>query len=70
MRELFASAVTLWLFLFSSVTAFAWNHTFQSGSNSDSHEVGDRYNYDPIGTAERNDFLFTAGVKWNYRRKK
>jgi hypothetical protein len=102
----------------------AWNHTWQTGSNTDTPEaiagnslkyrfndrlrvqnnftyyqnvtdrseyryildttfsidvtkkigwfvtVGNRFNHDPIGTSEKNDFLFTTGVKWNYGRKK
>jgi putative salt-induced outer membrane protein YdiY len=32
--------------------------------------LGNRFNNDPIGTAEKNDFLFTTGIKWNYGRKK
>lgn len=30
----------------------------------------DRFNNDPLGTAKRNDFLFTTGMKWNFGRKK
>jgi putative salt-induced outer membrane protein YdiY len=31
---------------------------------------GNRFNNDPVGTAEKNDFLFTTGIRWNYGRKK
>lgn len=30
---------------------------------------GDRFNNDPIGTARKNDFLFTTGMKWNFGNK-
>ncbi|MGD9590318.1 MAG: DUF481 domain-containing protein [Pyrinomonadaceae bacterium] len=32
--------------------------------------VGDRFNNKPAGTAKRNDFLFTTGMKWNFGKKK
>lgn len=32
--------------------------------------VGNRFNNDPVGIADKNDFLFTTGVRWNYGRKK
>ena len=32
--------------------------------------VGNRFNNDPVGTADKNDFLFTTGIRWNYGRKK
>ncbi|HKX84828.1 MAG TPA: DUF481 domain-containing protein [Pyrinomonadaceae bacterium] len=32
--------------------------------------TGDRFNNDPIGTAKKNDFLFTTGMKWNFGAKK
>ncbi len=32
--------------------------------------VGDRFNNDPFGTAKRNDFLVTTGLKWNFGKKK
>ncbi len=32
--------------------------------------VGDRFNNDPVGTAKKNDFLFTTGMKWNFGKKK
>lgn len=32
--------------------------------------VGDRFNSDPFGTAKKNDFLFTTGMKWNFGKKK
>ena len=32
--------------------------------------VGDRFNNDPNGNAQRNDFLFTTGMKWNFGKKK
>lgn len=31
---------------------------------------GDRFNNDPFGTAKRNDFLFTTGMKWNFGKKR
>ncbi len=31
--------------------------------------IGDRYVNIPIGTAEKNDVLFTTGVKWNFGKK-
>jgi putative salt-induced outer membrane protein len=31
--------------------------------------IGDRYNNRPIGAAERNDFLLTTGIKWNFGKK-
>ncbi|MBX3243266.1 MAG: DUF481 domain-containing protein [Acidobacteria bacterium] len=32
--------------------------------------IGDRFNNDPVGTARRNDFLFTTGIRWNFGTKK
>jgi putative salt-induced outer membrane protein YdiY len=32
--------------------------------------VGDRYNNDPVIHTQRNDFLLTTGLKWNFGRKK
>ena len=32
--------------------------------------VGNRFNNDPIGGSEKNDFLFTTGIKWNFGKKK
>jgi putative salt-induced outer membrane protein YdiY len=32
--------------------------------------VGDRFNNDPIGSAKKNDFLFTTGMKWNFGKKR
>ena len=32
--------------------------------------IGDRFNNDPLGTARRNDFLFTTGMKWNFGKKR
>jgi putative salt-induced outer membrane protein YdiY len=32
--------------------------------------LGDRFNNDPLGTAKKNDFLFTTGMKWNFGKKK
>jgi putative salt-induced outer membrane protein len=32
--------------------------------------IGNRFNNDPVGTADKNDFLFTTGIRWNYGRKK
>lgn len=32
--------------------------------------VGDRFNNDPIGSARKNDFLFTTGMKWNFGKKR
>lgn len=32
--------------------------------------VGDRFNNDPFGTARKNDFLFTTGMKWNFGKKR
>lgn len=32
--------------------------------------VGDRFNNDPIGASQKNDFLFTTGLKWNFGKKK
>ncbi|MFZ1701226.1 MAG: DUF481 domain-containing protein [Pyrinomonadaceae bacterium] len=32
--------------------------------------VGDRFNNDPIGTSQKNDFLFTTGLKWSFGKKK
>lgn len=32
--------------------------------------LGDRFNSNPLGTAKRNDFLFTTGMKWNFGKKK
>lgn len=32
--------------------------------------VGNRFNNDPIGNAEKNDFMFTTGIKWNFGKKK
>lgn len=32
--------------------------------------IGDRFNNDPLGHAERNDFLFTTGMKWNFGKKR
>lgn len=32
--------------------------------------VGDRFNNDPFGTAKKNDFLFTTGMKWSFGKKK
>jgi putative salt-induced outer membrane protein YdiY len=109
---------------FDVLVGGAWNHTWQTGSNTDTPEaiagnslkyrfndrlrvqnnftyyqnvtdhteyryildttfsidvtkkigwfvtLGNRFNNDPIGTSEKNDFLFTTGVKWNYGRKK
>ncbi len=31
---------------------------------------GDRFNNDPLGTAKKNDFLFTTGLKWSFGKKK
>jgi putative salt-induced outer membrane protein YdiY len=32
--------------------------------------IGDRFNSDPFGSAKKNDFLFTTGMKWNFGKKK
>lgn len=32
--------------------------------------VGDRFNNRPNGLAEKNDFLLTTGIKWNFGRRK
>jgi putative salt-induced outer membrane protein YdiY len=32
--------------------------------------IGDRFNNDPIGSAKKNDFLFTTGMKWNFGKKR
>lgn len=32
--------------------------------------VGDRFNNRPFGTAKKNDFLLTTGIKWNFGKKK
>ncbi|QYO66214.1 YdiY family protein [Leptolyngbya sp. 7M] len=32
--------------------------------------VGDRFNNDPVGTAEKNDVLITTGLRWNFGKKK
>ncbi len=32
--------------------------------------LGDRFNSDPFGTAKKNDFLFTTGMRWNFGKKK
>ena len=32
--------------------------------------VGDRFNNDPLGSAKKNDFLFTTGMKWNFGKKR
>lgn len=32
--------------------------------------LGDRFNNDPFGNAEKNDFLFTTGMKWNFGKKR
>lgn len=32
--------------------------------------VGNRFNNDPIDNSEKNDVLFTTGVKWNFGQKK
>lgn len=31
--------------------------------------IGDRYNNFPIGNTEKNDVLFTTGIKWNFGKK-
>ena len=32
--------------------------------------IGDRYNNRPFGTAQKNDFLLTTGIKWNFGKHK
>ena len=32
--------------------------------------IGDRYNNEPIGNSQKNDVLFTTGIKWNFGQKK
>ncbi|MBK6724396.1 MAG: DUF481 domain-containing protein [Acidobacteria bacterium] len=32
--------------------------------------IGNRYNNDPLGSAKKNDFLLTTGLKWNFGKKK
>jgi putative salt-induced outer membrane protein YdiY len=32
--------------------------------------VGDRFNNRPIGLSEKNDFLLTTGIKWNFGKRK
>jgi len=32
--------------------------------------VGDRFNNRPFGVTEKNDFLLTTGIKWNFGKKK
>ena len=32
--------------------------------------TGDRFNNDPLGRAEKNDFLFTTGMKWSFGSKR
>jgi putative salt-induced outer membrane protein YdiY len=32
--------------------------------------AGDRFNNDPLGVAQKNDFLFTTGMKWSFGSRK
>ena len=32
--------------------------------------IGDRFNNFPIGTSQKNDFLLTTGIKWNFGKRK
>lgn len=32
--------------------------------------IGDRFNNDPLISVERNDFLLTTGIKWNFGKKR
>lgn len=32
--------------------------------------AGDRFNNDPLGVTQKNDFLFTTGMKWSFGRRK
>jgi putative salt-induced outer membrane protein len=32
--------------------------------------IGDRFNNDPVGTSQKNDVLFTTGLRWSFGTKK
>ncbi len=32
--------------------------------------IGDRFNNDPVGTSQKNDVLFTTGLRWTFGKKK